>query len=499
MAKLGIQGLPQVVEALAEGGLYGIAADLPSVRVPIVSRSIVATIEAGHRVVVASSVDTPAYLKKSRLAACDLSSFARLGQLHLLRQREDANEAPTATIKRLIAELRHFKLPRKSLLVVDLADEILGCADMARLKTSVQDLDHWAEAGGHCVLLAFSLSGLGPKALANLKAVTEQFAGFAIVRSAEDELVFGIRHWFGLKGLAARSSFALSLSEDGIVTARAAASGGRLSVDQGQETYLVTQRASEDFGQQLSQWRVVEGYLDALEALRSCLAATVVLHFDKHAELKELAQTVAAIRALGRAQIRIVVRECGNRLRTAQLVALFRLGVSVLIPQSLSGTAGRLMAESLAGSLVTKSAEPDVKKALAESRVEFRPGPLKAHEFKHAIESLLEAASEMDLPCTLVVLNPQTAMGSKAALSSIRRALRDAVFAESDDGLWVFLFGCAPESAQVVIARLLGARFENLLTGWRRLSGAREILPFLELFVGTHLESEVVGQSFTNS
>jgi Cellulose biosynthesis GIL len=160
----------------------------------------------------------------------------------------------------------------------------------------------------------------------------------------------------------------------------------------------------------------------------------------------------------------------------------------MIIPQSLSGTAGRLMAESLAGSLVTRNFETDVKKALADSRVDFRPGPLAPDEFKNAVELLLNAASEMDLPCTLVVMNPQTALASNAALSSIKRALRDAVFAESDDGIWVFLFGCAPESAQIVMTRLLGARFENLLVGWRRLSGAREIMQTLSLFVGAHSE-----------
>jgi Cellulose biosynthesis GIL len=195
---------------------------------------------------------------------------------------------------------------------------------------------------------------------------------------------------------------------------------------------------------------------------------------------------VAAIRALGRPQIRIVIRECGARLRTAQMVALFRLGVSVIVPQSLGGTTARLMAESLAGSLVTRSVETDVKKALAEARVDVRPGPLNVDEFKRAAESLLGAATEMDLPCTLVVMNPQTALASQAALSSIKRALRDAVFAESDDGIWVFLFGCAPESAQIVMTRLLGPRFENLLVGWRRLSGAKEILPALEAFVTAH-------------
>ena len=496
MAKLGIQGLPEPVENLAQGGLYGLTADMPSIRIPTLARTVEATIACGQRVVVASSEEVTAYLKRSRIAGCDLASFARQGQLHLLRQRAD-DTAGTA-VQRLLAELRYYKLPEHSLLMVDLADELLQCDSVASLKKSLEAIDLWAESGRHTVLLAFSLSGLGPKGFANLKAASDRFTGFAVVRSAEDDAILSVRHWFGLKGLAARSSFALTADGEGRVLARATASAGRLSVEQSREALLVTRRASEDFGTQIGHWKVVEGALEALDILRQSLAGTIVLHFQRHGELKDLAQSVAAIRALGRPQIRIVVRECGARLRTAQLVALFRLGVSVIIPQGISGTAGRLMAESLGGSLVTRGFEPDVKKALSESRVEFRQGPLSVSDFKRAVEQLLNAASEMDLPCTLVIMNPQTALASKAALSSIKGALRDAVFAESDDGLWVFLFGCAPENAQTVMTRLLGARFENLLVGWRRLSGAREILPTLTLLVGAHSHETAKGNYFTS-
>jgi Cellulose biosynthesis GIL len=486
MAKLGLTGLPEPIETLAEGGVYGIAGDEPSIRIPLLARSVMATIANGQRAVVHSPLESTSYFKRSRLAGCDLSALARLGQLHYVRQRSESDDPAGLNLKRMLTELRHFKLPERSLLVVDLADDILHCLDAVQLSHNVALLNEWAEAGRHSVLLAFSLSGLGPKAFANLKSASENFAGFGVVRSAEDDNVLGIRHWFGLKGSAARGSFALTVLDEGMIQARATASAGRLSIDQSSEIYVVTRRAHEGFGAQSAQWRLVDNALEALDQLRNSLAATAVLHFDKHSDLRDLAQTVAAIRALGRPQIRIVIRECGARLRTAQMVALFRLGVSVIVPQSLGGTTARLMAESLAGSLVTRSVDTDVKKALAEARVDLRPGPLRVDEFKRAVEGLLGAAAEMDLPCTLVVLNPQTALASQAALSSIKRALRDAVFAESEDGIWVFLFACAPESAQIVMTRLLGPRFENLLVGWRRLSGAKEIMPALDVFVTAH-------------
>jgi Cellulose biosynthesis GIL len=485
MAKLGVVGLPPPVDNLSEGGVYAIAAEQPSIRVPLLARSVLATLSSGQRVVVFSSVENASYFKRARLVGCDLASPARLGQLHFVRQRQDIDDVMGSALKRMLSELRYFKLPERSMLLVDLADDLLQCLDLIQLGQTVAMLNTWAESGKHTVLLAFSLSGLGPKAFVNLRTASETFAGFAVIRSAEGDSTLNIRHWFGLNGPESRGSYGLTISEEGEVLANLTVSS-QLSIEQGREEHIVTRRAFEDFGVQASQWKVVDTALDALEILRQTLGGTVVLHFDSHGELRELAQTVAAIRAMGRAQIRIVIRECSARLRTAQMVALFRLGVSVIIPQSLSGTAGRLMAESLSGSLVNRNFETDIKRALSEARVDFRPGPLAPDEFKSAVELLLGAASEMDLPCTLVVMNPQTALASKAALSSIKRSLRDAVFAETDDGIWVFLFGCAPESAQIVMTRLLGARFENLLVGWRRVSGAREILQMLSMFVSVH-------------
>jgi hypothetical protein len=242
---------------------------------------------------------------------------------------------------------------------------------------------------------------------------------------------------------------------------------------------VVSRKAAEDFNANSGTWRVAENYLDVIDLMRNAPGGTAVLHFDRAQSLKELAQAVAALRALARPQMRIVVRECGARLRLAQTVALLRLGVSMVIPTEVTGASARFMAESLKGSTFARSFESDVANVLEDARSEPNKAVLSVSEFRRRVETLLNVSADFEIPHTLISFSTLTPQALKAAAAALRRSARDAVFCEVDSALEVFLFGCPPESGEMVLSRILGVRFESLLVGWQRISGNREILAAL--------------------
>ncbi len=475
-ARLGISKLPLRMSVLARGMVYAVAVDQQSVRIPFLTRTILHSLEAGLPCVLMSPFDPAALLKKGSLAGVDLSLYLKSGQLKIFRQKQSAKEMFKTGVGRLIDELSLFNLPPRSLVVFDNADVSFCLSDPAAAVEAANLYAQWAEAHEHTILAAFVPSANAPRDYVTLRTVSENFGGFALVKSIDDETVLDVRHWFGAQGAIPRSSYALEFSDTGLLQARPTVTGGRMSVDPSRETNVVTRKASDDFGTGGGLWRIAENYLEAIDLMRHAPGGTVVLHFDRTQNLKELAHAVATMRALARPQMRVVVREAGGRLRLAQMMALLRLGVSMIVPTEVNGSNARLMAESLKGSTFARSFESDVVRVLDDARPDAQRGPLLLGEFRRKVETLLNISADFEIPHTLISISTVTAQAAKAASSALRRSARDAVFCESESSLEVFLFGCPPENAEIVLSRILGARFENLLLGWQRISGTKEII-----------------------
>jgi cellulose biosynthesis protein BcsE len=491
-AKLGISKLPLRLSVMARGMVYAIAVDQQSVRIPLITRTVLQSLDSGLPCVLMSPFDPASLLKKGALAGVDLSSYLRSGQLKIFRQKQTTSKDLFKTgVGRLIDELGFFNLPPRSLVVFDNADSSFCLADPAAAIDAANLYSQWAESHEHTVLAAFVPSAHAPRDYVTLRSVAENFGGFAVVKSVDDETVLDVRHWFGAQGAVPRSSYALQFADNGQLQARPTVTAGRMSVDPSREVNVVSRKAAEEFNVGTSSWRVAENFIEVIDIMRSAPGGTAVLHFDRVQTLKELAQAVAALRALARPQMRIVVRECGSRLRLAQTVALLRLGVSMVIPTEVPGSSARLMAESLRGSTFARSFESDVGAALEDARSDAIKGSLTVKEFRRKVEALLSVSADFEIPHTLISFSTVTPQAAKAAASALRRSARDALFCEVDSALEVFLFGCPPESAEMVLARILGARFESLLLGWQRISGNRDILSALSRIESDGLDEEV--------
>jgi Cellulose biosynthesis GIL len=171
-------------------------------------------------------------------------------------------------------------------------------------------------------------------------------------------------------------------------------------------------------------------------------------------------------------------------------VALMRLGVSMVIPKELSGSGARMVAESMRGSVSARSFETNVDQVFAESQADSRVGFMGIAEFRLAVDRLLGISEEVEIPVALIRFSMASAQALRAASGALQRGARDTVFTEYDNCVWALLFGCGAEHAEVVLSRLLGARFERLMAGWQRFGSAVEITQAMRL-----LDHAVIGPS----
>lgn len=490
-ATLAVDGIPPRMNRLSPGMMYAFSVDQQSLRIALIAQSLFAALQAGMPASLITALEPKMFIKKGGLLGVHLNRFLESGQLRMHRQRADlGNEVTPMSAKWLLNDLRQYKLPSASFVVLDSAEDRFCLNDPSSASSLAATYQEWVFEHRHTVLALFVPKVQGQKEFGTLRSVAEHFGGFAVVKTTEEQAVLDVRHWFGVLGATPRSSFSLNIDSQGHLRARPTLVAGRLSLDPAEEKQLVTKVAAQGFNIRGNRWVVVDSYVEAIDRARQIEGGTVVLDFDKGTTIRELAQTVATIRSLGRAQLRVLVRECGARLRIAQTVALMRLGAALVIPKELSGSAARLLAESLRGSVSARTYDTNVDQVFVASQVDSRVGFMGIAEFRQSVDRLLGISEDLDIPVTLIRFSMASPQALRAASGALQRGARDTVFTEYDNCIWALLFGCSAEHAEVVLARLLGARFEKLMTGWQRFGNVVDVTQAMRL-----LDHAVTGPS----
>jgi cellulose biosynthesis protein BcsE len=491
--RLILRGLPERVQQLSRGMIYGVAVDQQSIRLPLWSASLLETLKQGNPAVLLSPAEPPALLRKALLAGVDLAPALKSGQLRLFRHRVDAaKQMFQGGPERLVEELAKYTVGPRSFIVFDQADPFFMLADPKQAMEASTLFAQWAEENDHTLLGMFVPASHAPRDYITLRTLAESFAGFAVVKSGDEASSMEVRHWFGAQGASPRLTMHLDFDEEGCLHARPVGGGAIAAVDAEAEELVGTRQVLDDFGQEARPWKVVDSYLDAIDAARKAKAGTVMLHFSRQQEFRSLCQAVASIRALNRPQLRVVVREAGAHLRLVHVMALLRVGATLTLSRSVSPAQAQATINSLRGTQFARLTSGDVEKVLSDTTAGFSEPVVGFDVFCSSVERALHLAEQVSLPHTMVRLGLQGIGGDRLAGIAARRGARDMLMSVHDDSLWVFLFGCSAADSETVLARLFGRNFERLFLGFSRVEGGPEILRMLSGLGAVTLTADTV-------
>ena len=473
--ELGIGGLPVRLSRLARGMVYGLAIEQQSLRLTLIGNALSRALSIGGTAAVLTPQEPMTFLRKLALNGVGLDPFLKAGSLKVQGLRAQGAGGQGGAARRLSQSLQALDLQRRSLVVVDHADERFNLGDTATARGIAQSLQDWAEQHEHTLILTFA----GRAEVAQtLIQVGEAFAGFANSREHGAETVLDIHHWFGAMGAVQRGSYILAIDDRGALRGRPALEQD--NIDPEQEIQLATPVAIADFARDGAGWERAESLLDAVDKARRMVGGTVILHFDPETSLRELAQAIAVLRAQPRPQLRIIVRECGARLRMPQVAALMRLGMNMIIPQEVAGLSAQAMAESLRGTLSSRHYDGDVDRLMTSVDIDLPSRVVGVGDFRRQVADLLLRAQELEVPVCLVRFSAVSPQAMRAVLGALSRG-RNCLFTQHDGGGWMLLYGCLPERAAGVLARLLGARYESLLEDFQLVGEQGEIQRVLRL------------------
>lgn len=450
-AWLGLKNVPERIARLSPGMIYSLACDQQAVRLPLAAGALAASLRTGKKCVLVTPGDPAMFLRKSMLAGFDLAAHARTGGLALLQLAAEADKhmfraGPEAFLREL-----ELNAAPGSLIVLDQGDPVFMLCDPRESAEAAQAYVRWVEQHDHTLLALFAPSSITPREYLALRRVAENFAGFAVARSSWDGGTLDVRHWFGPDGASPRETFALRLHSGGV------ASAATLQAPEDElppvDTVICVAEAVRRPDGRGRDWQDVASQAEGLQALQRCAAATLLLPFRQDADFGALCLTVSAVRAMGRPELRVAVRECGKRLRATQALALLRLGISCVIPIDMADHGTRRILEHLKGTRFARASEHDLEQVLDETACALRGPADNAALFCEAVEGLLAAADGFEFETGLVRLAADRARAS--ALSRACKAGRDLIWVTKGDEAWLFLFGCPQNAVGAVMQRLL--------------------------------------------
>jgi hypothetical protein len=460
-ASLGLETLPERIGRLAAGMVYALACDQQAVRLPLAAGALRASLREEKPCALVTALDPRMFLRKARLAGCELDAHVANGLLTVFSLAADAAKhmfrlGPEGFLR----ELEHNVPGRGAFLVFDSADPLFMLSDPRASAEAAQCYVEWIARLEHTALAMFAPAPAAPRDYLALRLVAENFGGYAVVRSAEGGAQLDVRHWFAAEGAVPSESFALRTHRSGMLRVRSPERDEQLPpVDS-----VIYVRGLID-AEAARSWQEAETVVDAVDAARRSEAATLVLPFEHPRNYETLCRAVVTVRAMARRSLRVVVRERQMRLRASQTLALLRLGVSTIIPAEATDAAARRIVESLHGTRFARAYEMDAQHVDEETVALVQGVAPSAAAFCEAVERLLAASDGHDILSCLARLQGG-ALDVAALVKRGRRRGRDLLAFTHGDQAWLFLFGCTRSMSQSTLERLFMKPLAQVCSKW---------------------------------
>ena len=381
-----------------------------------------------------------------------------------------------------ISELDHFRLPAQSYLVIDQADELLSLHDISLALEQAEALGQWARKLKVTILLVFTRVATVSSSLATLTGLMDYLAGIVRLGGRQDGLDLTFEYWQSPDSTVAAKVFHLAILDSGNyqvkkqIAAHVEAIAGTASTlstppsevveteePPEQLRYLYIDPALAVLSKQMvGQWQACDSMVSVIRAAFGSVAPTVLLSFERHSVLRDLAEAVHTLRlSLGR-RARIVVIEREASLRYQNEILLLRLGTSLVVHRDVQENRIPLMLESLRGQVFNRDIEMHFDAALSSVVASAKRGYLPPASFVRETTNVVDRSELLNLPCALVIAKPSSTKACTELLTKVR-VTRAGDLTTTDGNLcYIFFSGCPESSIKRALQAVLGDGVDEL-------------------------------------
>lgn len=214
--ELGIFGMPEFSSNMISGGLYALKVSTSSARFPLLSSSLQSAIRAGLPCTIVTASAPDELLQRLELYG-DFSASEVLADGRLVvysMQEEFSKKMFRYGADRLTQELIDFKVPERSFLLFDQADDLLSLHDFNLASQQIKIIAKWFKQRQITGLLSFSRSS--DLKLDTLNTLMDYLTGIARLGGDRDGLELTFQYWRASPGVIAARNFNLYQKDTGI-------------------------------------------------------------------------------------------------------------------------------------------------------------------------------------------------------------------------------------------------------------------------------------------
>ena len=486
--RLGIRGLPNLTDNMISGGLYVLIAETPSARFPILAGNLGNALKNERPCSVIVPSQPELFLQRiealEKMNAAALIASSRL-QVFVM-QEEFSKKMFRFGADAFVQELEKFEIPENSYLLFDQADELLSLHDITLALDQINILKNWFAQQRVTALLVFSRANDANSGAIN--ALMDSMSGIARLFGDRDGLELTFDYWQSPEGTIAARNYRLSTLASGLYEATTPAepfidSGkhGVAEVKEDAEPYYFYM--NPDLGSLAKQmpgiWKRVDTLVGMMHATHNTRSSTSILMYQRDTNLRQLAETVHTLRlSLGR-HAKIIVQEKDASLRYQNEAFLLKLGLNLVVHREVSASRLPLLLESLNGQVFSRDVDINFEAAMASVLPATASGYVLPSRFVREVQSILERAVTLDIPCAMVVGKPAQHTSVIDILKSSGLSRPGDLITSDGECCYLFLNAC-PESVLLkTLSRVLRMPLDTAFDHVEFLIRGEEIQPVL--------------------
>lgn len=461
---------PAVPSELRPGQLYALSLPDNSDAAALLHGAQQAALAAGRQAWLVERGDGADQLPHPLPAAAH--ALARVQRLQLA--------AGALSSARLLAELNHYGVASGALLVFDCAERLLaaGQLDQAALLRWRQ----FAETGRRSVVFVLRrLPGVASDALIRVSQAGVLLGGVARLRADDGAPLWEVFHWFGNAGVVAGHSQRLARGAGGSLTpAPASAPAPAMTAPAADIGRVLCMRAllRPPFAAP-PEWETVADLEAMIDQCAGATATTAIFCFDLEHTFEAMARTIYTLRMCCGPRLKIVVREL-RRQRYSQENLLMQLGANLLIPPEVDDARFVSMVAMVQGQVYTRVPPDSFETAIGDTLHGHLKGYLAPAAFVRAARRGLHSSSQLGVQSILLRLPLGSGLHAiDALIHCVAKRAGDLLSADLD-AVYVFLFACREQDADLTLARLFRLPVHDLFEAEDRFFSRQSVLAQLQ-------------------
>lgn len=459
MISLAIDGLPHEFTRLRTGSLYWLAC-ADAEQADLIAAGLLAGAD-GVPVAVAAALGRSPEAMLEPLRSDQGPARVRLYQA-------TASQVEAALLA-LPADLPRCAGARDALCVVQLPAAAMDALNDRQLSRWCRQLQDWASAGNHCVLLLCygESATLAPRLL----PLNRLCAGVAQLHPHRGAMQLLVHYWSNADGVVAQHEFQAEWRGLRLHVIADARGGVRALLEEGGDRFLYLAQADalEGAPPLSPAWRLFDGWPALVASAQRAQAATVVLAIRENNDVDGLARIVHRLRGERGNGLNLVVREMSPCLRYADERLLLDAGASLVVPAGVPLARFLTLLETIQGQPWPGRLPDDLEPLIRRHRPPDIGGIVPATRFRQVAGKLLEQAGGA-VESAALVLQPVAGVNAMQALQQLQMRRRGDFACVHGGRVWLFLFACRSDGVERALDNLFRLPWKEIFDGYQRLA-----------------------------